>query len=113
MAVALLLAFQAAATPVPAAPVAINFDLAKLRPIDLDPTPSRCRTGDSSEIVVCGRRGGGDYPYEEMERLFAVKPLIAEMDIGGGAKARAYAEGAEIAPGLVSKRVMFGINTGF
>jgi hypothetical protein len=48
-----------------------------------------------------------------MERLFAVKPLIAEMDIGGGAKARAYVEGVEIAPGLISKRIMFAIKTGF
>lgn len=113
MALALLLALQAAATAAPSGPAPIRFDLGKLRPAGPDPAPSRCRPGDGNEIVVCGRRGQGAYPYEEMERLFAIKPVVAEKDIGGGATARAYVEGVEIAPGLKSNRALFGIKVGF
>jgi hypothetical protein len=103
-----ILALQAAGAQPPAAVAAIDFDLAKYR---MEPG---CGTGGGSEIVVCGRRpSGGAYPYEEMERLFAAKPLVAETDIGGGATAGAYVQRAEMPNGEISTRFVVGIKVGF
>jgi hypothetical protein len=112
MALALLLALQAAA-PAPSRPIALDFDLAKLRPAEDDPEFRRaCRGRDPTEIVVCGRRPGGNYPIEEMERLFREKPVRAEWDIGG-AQARVFVDQVEMPGGQVSRRIMFGIRTPF
>jgi hypothetical protein len=112
MALALLLAFQTAAS-VPLA-VPSDFDLAKVKASE-DPDQRRaCRGGDSAEILVCGRRRpGNDYPFEEMERLFREKPIRAEVGIGGGATARAYVDQVEMPQGQVSKRIMIGIKMPF
>jgi hypothetical protein len=119
MALALMLVLQAAAAqsaPAPPAPAAIDFDLARYRSADTDPwsIDRRCRSTDPSTVVVCARRRGGGYPMEEMERLFAVEPLVAEVGIGGGgATARAYVESVPMNRGEVSNRVMVGIRLPF
>jgi hypothetical protein len=59
------------------------------------------------------RRGGDDYPLEEMERRYREKPVRAEIGIGGGAKARVYVDQTELPQGQVSRRAMFGIKLPF
>jgi hypothetical protein len=110
MAFALMLAFQAAAQP----PLPIDFDLARVRPIDSDlgRLPGNCRRGPDEEVVVCGSRPRGEYPYAEMERLFRIRPIRAEMRIGS-MTGRAYVEQAAGDRGAVSNRVMFGIRLPF
>ncbi len=121
MALTLWLAVQASAAPgtLPVPP--IQFDLATARSTEAG-LPGRCGAGagadlggngNGNDIVVCGRRGGGDYPMEEMERRYATRPLRAEVGIGGGSVARAYTEQVELAPGQVSKRAMIGIKLPF
>ena len=108
MALTLLLALQAAGQPPLSGTEA--FDLARLRPA---PTAA-CREQNASEIVVCGRRQGGDgYRLKEMPRTFVEKPLRAETSIGGSAKARAYVEQVQMPDGQISKRIMFGVKLPF
>nr|WP_295372768.1 hypothetical protein [uncultured Sphingosinicella sp.] len=115
MALALLLAFQAAAELAPPATVPVDFDLAKVRPADDDAERARaCARDDSSEIVVCGRRRrGNDYPTEEMERRYREKPLVAEVGIAPNASVRAYGESVEMPGGQISKRAMVGVKLRF
>ena len=113
MALALLLALQAAAQP---APAAIDFDLARLEPLrhGLARAGRGCGPQAGGEILVCGvRPRGGDYPLAEMAQRFARRPVVAEAAIGGGATARAYVEGATLANGMISNRVMVGIRLPF
>jgi hypothetical protein len=106
MSLALLLALQAA-PPESAAPLPIDFDLAKVKPGD------PCRTGGGgSEIVVCGRRSGS-YDYEKWERMFKTDPLVAEIGIGPGAVARAWVESVPMPGGQISKRAMVGVRLKF
>lgn len=117
MPLALMLALQAVAAtaPQPPAPlVPADFDLARL-PLDGGSlTGRRCRGDDPIPIVVCARRpAAGDYPMDEWERIFAPRPLRAELDLGGGAMLGFRAEAAEIAPGMVSNRVMIGLRMSF
>ena len=87
MALALLLALQAAPEPDRRPPVPSDFDLARVQPAE-DRRRRACTGTSPDEIVVCGRRRrGGDYPLEEMARRYEEEPLVAEMDIGGGARA--------------------------
>jgi hypothetical protein len=113
MTLILWMAVQASAAPgaVPVAPV--EFDLGAVRPVETDTGLLRRCRGTPDEIVVCGRRRGGDYPMEEMARRYRQEPLKAEAGIGGGATARAYVEQVELSPGQVSKRAMFGIKLPF
>lgn len=113
MSLALILAMQAAA-PSPAV-VPIAFDLARLPRAGGGLTDRGCRADDPAPIVVCGRRpaGGGDYPIEQWARIYAVRPLRAERDLGGGAVLGIHSEAVEIAPGLVSNRVMLGLGICF
>lgn len=107
MTLALLLALQAA-PQAPAAPLAIDFDLARVKPAD------SCETGGGgSDIVVCGRRPGGVYDLEKWERVFRTGPLVAETSIGRGATLRAYTESVGMPGGHISKRAMVGIRLGF
>ena len=111
MAMALLLALQAGSAG--GAPIRSDFDLKTYRP-----APEAARdcggAGEPDEIVVCGRRPlRNEYPLEEMERRFATKPLVAETDMGGSGKARAYVESVEMPGGQTSKRIMFGIKLPF
>ncbi|HKR25445.1 MAG TPA: hypothetical protein VJS15_09315 [Allosphingosinicella sp.] len=114
MSLALILAMQAAA-PTPAPVVApIAFDLAHLPPAGAGLMGRGCRADDPAPIVVCGRRaGGGDYPIEQWARIYAVRPLRAERDLGDGAVLGVHSEAVEIAPGLVSNRVMLGLGIRF
>ena len=115
MQLALLMAFQAAAAPGPSAATPIEFDLAKARPADMGPGRLRaCAGRDPDEIVVCGRRPGTDaYPLEEMSRRFEPRPTVAEIGIGGGGTARAYADSVQMPNGEISKRIMVGIKLPF
>ena len=106
MSLALLLALQSAPQP-PAAPLAIDFDLAKVKPAD------PCKSdGRGSDIVVCGRRAR-DYDMEKWTRIFETEPLKAEVGIGGGGVARAYVESVAMPGGQVSKRAMVGVKLKF
>lgn len=109
MSLALLLALQAApqatAEPVPE----IDFDLARVKAAD----PCRTGSGGGSDIVVCGRRPGGDFDYEKWERVFRTKPLTAETSIGPGAVAGIWVESVEMPGGQVSKRVLVGVKVKF
>ncbi|HEX8443660.1 MAG TPA: hypothetical protein VF631_08435 [Allosphingosinicella sp.] len=115
MALAWILAVQTAASPAAlTATVPIDFDLAKVRPGDGEADGRLgCRGGDPAEIVVCGRRRGGNYPMEEMARRYAFEPIVAETGIGGGSTARAYVESVAMPDGQVSKRAMVGIKLPF
>ena len=108
MSLALLLALQAALPTSAAAPLPIDFDLARVKPAD------PCRTGGAgADIVVCGRRPGGTYDLEKWERIFKTGPLLAEKGIGPGAIARAWVESVEMPGGQVSKRAMVGVKVAF
>jgi hypothetical protein len=110
MSLALLLALQAAPpAPAPAQPLAIDFDLARVKPGD----PCRTGGGGGSDIVVCGRRPSGVFDFEKWERVFRTGPLLAETSIGPGAVARAYVESVEMPGGQVSKRAMVGVRVKF
>jgi len=109
-----LLLLAAAAAP-PAAPAAsaprvadIDFDLAKVAV-----EAGRCGRQASGEILVCGRRSGGDYPMEEWERIFAARPLLAETEIAPGVTGRAFVQSVQFPNGEVSKRIMVGIKLPF
>lgn len=108
MSLALLLALQVA-PPASAAPLPIDFDLARVKPAD------PCETGGAagSDIVVCGRRPRADFDFEKWEREFRTSPLLAEKAIGPGAVARAYVESVAMPGGQVSKRAMVGVKIGF
>ena len=115
MSLALMLVLQAAAAP-PAPLVApIDFDLARYQADG--PSLARlrdCAAGAPAAIVVCGRRrSGGAYPMEEMERLYARGPLVAETGLIGNARARAYVESVAFPGGQISNRVMIGIKLPF
>lgn len=115
MSLALILAIQAAAPAAAQLPLApIAFDLARHRPAGQGLTGRGCRADDPAPITVCARRpGGGAYPMDEWARIFAPRPLRAERDLGGGATLGFHAEAVEIAPGIVSNRVMFGLRMPF
>jgi hypothetical protein len=97
-----------------AGPMPTDFDLAKYRPAE--PEPGSCGPSGTDEIVVCGRRrGGGDYPYDEMAAKFRYleKPLVAEWSIAPNATVRVYGESAEMPAGQISKRAMVGLKVKF
>lgn len=111
MALAFLLALQAAAAPAPPE----DFDLARVVPAgpELGGPVAGCRRDVTEAIIVCGRRPGiGDYPIEQWERVFAERPLVAEKKFGR-ATARAFVEGATLGNGMISNRVMVGIKLPF
>jgi hypothetical protein len=116
MSLALMLVLQAAVPP-PAPLVApIDFDLARYRADGpgLALSGRDCAAGAPAAIVVCGRRrSGGDYPMEEMARLYEQGPLIAETGLIGNLRARAFVERVEFPGGQVSNRLMVGIRLPF
>lgn len=114
MSLALILAMQAAAMPAPLPLAPIDFDLARHRPLEQGLPGRGCRADDPAPIMVCARRrSGGSYPMDEWARIFAPRPLRAERDLGNGATLGFHAQAVEIAPGLVSNRVMFGLRMPF
>lgn len=114
MAVPWIFALQTAAAAT--APLPIDYDLARGPQADMSINATgRCTSQDPAEIVVCGRRsgGGGGYPIEKWERIFAEKPLVAEVGIGRGATARAFVDRVQMPNGEVSNRMMVGIKLPF
>ncbi|HEX8401032.1 MAG TPA: hypothetical protein VF628_04940 [Allosphingosinicella sp.] len=104
----------AAAMSGEAKPAPIDFDLARMIPNEAA-LRIGCRGGggDASEIVVCARRRGGDYPVEEMARRYASKPLMAETGIAPDTSVRAYTESVPMPGGQTSKRAMVGVKLRF
>lgn len=120
MPLALILLLQAAATPAAPHPGwdALDFDLARYRPEDDEAAFSirACPRGaEGDAIVVCGRRGGGagGYPMAEMERRYAVHPLIAETGVAGDLRANVRIEAAPMDRGQVSNRILIGLKLPF
>ena len=117
MAAAFWLALQAAAAPLPAPTgvVPVDFDLARLdRPLAGPIAVRRCAPGDSTTIIVCGRRSGGGYPLAEWALIFPPEgPLRAETSLGGGAIGRIHTEAVPLDRGAVSQRAMVGISIPF
>ena len=120
MSLALMLLLQAGAVPPPAppAPVRIDFDLARYRPGvggEGDAAPAcRGRAGGPGEVVVCGpRRSGGAYPFAEMARRYAVRPLMAETGIVGNVRGDVHGETVELDRGAVSQRAVVRLRLPF
>jgi hypothetical protein len=121
MSLMLIAALQVAAPAAPSAPVPMlrtDFDLADVQLAErgaLSLNPDRgCSRSSADEILVCGRRPTrDDYPLEAMSRLFAPRPIVAEMSLGGGATGRAYVDQVTLDRGAVSNRIMFGITLTF
>lgn len=124
MSMSLVLALQAAAIPSSDAPApqrwtmpslaaggAADFDLARQRLA----AGGRCFGAGTDEVVVCGRRGAGagDYPLAYWARMFAPRPIRAEMNLGGNVQGRIHAEAVPMDRGAVSNRVMVGIRWPF
>jgi hypothetical protein len=111
MAVAFLLALQAASAPAAqAGPAPIDFDLASFDRARYDPDDPlglrRCDRGGGDAIVVCGRRSAGAYPMAEWDRIFPPEgPLRAATRIGGGV-ASLDAETVVLDRGATTNRVM-------
>ena len=112
MALALLMAVQAAASSAPAGAVPIEFDLKTHKPAPDPEGAAACAQQSASDIVVCGRRGPG-YRVPELDGRYDEKPLRAEIGIGGGTTVRAYVESVEFPNGQVSKRAMVGVKMKF
>ena len=111
MALAFFLALQAVGHPALPAPLAIDFDLARLARADsdlADPLGSRrCARQETGTILVCGRRPSGSaYPMEEMERRYATRPLVAEKRLAGNLTGDVHVESVTLPDGAVSNRVM-------
>ena len=109
-----MLALQAAA---PAA-VPEDFDLARLRPIELG-VPGRqgatsCVASDPSSILVCGRRRrDGDYQYQAWAREYERRPIVAETELSGNVMADVHGESVGVDRGAISHRVMLRIRVPF
>ena len=118
MSLMLMAALQASAPVPPEGVVPADFDLADLPAASgqgsiTDP-PNACARRSADEILVCGRRPARDeYPMEEMARLFAPRPIVAEMRIGGSMTGRAFVDSVTLDRGAVSQRVMFSITLPF
>ena len=118
MSLILIAALQAAAPAAPQPMARIDFDLADIRPAEVDGLrldPLRdCPRASPDEILVCGRRPRrDDYPMEAMARLFAPQPIVAEMRLGGDLTGRAFVDSVVLDRGAVSNRVMIGITLPF
>jgi hypothetical protein len=103
-------AAAAAAAP-PPGPLPIAFDLARYRPAQdgaaADPRACAGGAGGPEDVVVCGRRRqGGAYPMAEWARIFATRPLVAEIGIAGDVRGDIHVESAALDRGAVSNRVM-------
>ena len=109
MRLALLLALQAA-PQAPAEPLAIDFDLARVKPAE------PCETGGAggSDIVVCGRRPRGDLRPREMGARVPDRPAPRrEGESAAAPSSGAYGESVEMPGGQVSKRAMVGVKLKF
>ncbi len=116
MALAWLMAVQAAASPAALPMLSIDFDLAAVKPAAEAP-PLLCDPVEGEDIVVCGRiLQARPFTPEEMDRLarlYAEKPVRAAIDLGGGAKGAFTFAPTQLPGGVVSNRVMVGIKLPF
>jgi len=115
MVLTLILALQGTPAAAPPALAAIDFDLARLQPAgaELWLPGRRCTAGDPEAITVCGRRTGGAYPLEEMARVFAPRPLRAEMNVADNMTADVHVEAGPMDRGAASNRAMVRLRIGF
>ncbi|HMG48058.1 MAG TPA: hypothetical protein VK614_11425 [Allosphingosinicella sp.] len=114
MSLALMMLVQAAA-PAPPALAAVDFDLARYQSADAERWAfgPACDRADPSAIVVCGRRGRGTYPLDEMAELYEPRRILAETGIVGNLRGFAGVEAVELQPGVVSNRLLVGIRVPF
>lgn len=120
MALALLLAVQAAAAPPsaeaePLPPLRrLDFDLARPLALDTDVTRQRCARDDPETILVCGRRNpAGTYPLEQWQRIFREEPLVARGRLFGNVVGQVYGETAILDRGEASQRIMVRLRLPF
>jgi hypothetical protein len=88
-------------------PTGLAFDLAHFR----SEAGGAC-AGGAADILVCGRRRARAVDRAMMDywdRIYAPRPIRAEMDLGGGARGDVHVEQQEYSNGTVAKRVMVGI----
>ena len=114
MTLALLLALQAAAGPAGRGAVApVDFDLARARPAE--PVLRRACVGATpDEIVVCGRPPpGGDYPLEDVAKIYESGPLDSEVSLGEGVRGSVTVDSVGLPNGEISKRVMVNVGVKF
>ena len=110
MSLTLMLALQAGAAQPPIA--AINFDLARYSQAELG--RATCRRDDLSVIVVCARRSNGDYPLEQMARIFEPHRIVAETRLRGDLTGNVHVEQGNFADrGVVPNRIMIGLRLPF
>ena len=134
MSLILVLSLQAAAVATPAAPAPppaeprpgwampvliareggitpLSFDLERLLPAGR----GSCLAGAAGDVLVCGQRrgGAGTFPMAMWDRIFAPRPIRAEMNLGGNVQGRIHAEAVPMDRGAVSNRVMVGIRWPF
>jgi hypothetical protein len=111
MSLTLLLTLQAANV------MPSDFDLGNVRPSISDRyalSAAACPRGANGDIVICGRRpSGGAYPLDAMALLFAPRPFVPEMGIGGNVRMRAYTEQGAMDRGVYSNRAMVGFKLSF
>jgi hypothetical protein len=118
MSLVLLLALQAAPSrpPEPAAPVAplaIDFDLADVKPADRCADEEGEGGGGGSEIVVCGHPSSGTYDLKRWARIFETGPFRAETGIARGVVAGAYVDQVAMPGGRTSQRALVGVKVKF
>ena len=114
MTLTLLLALQAAADPAGRGAVApVDFDLARAKPAE--PVLRRACVGATpDEIVVCGRPPpGGDYPLEDMAKIYESGPRESGIALGDGVRGTVTVDSVVMPNGEVSKRVMVNVGVKF
>jgi len=109
MPVFVVLALQAAAAP--PAIAEIDFDLARYSEIARG--GSACRRDDPNVIVVCARHGNGDYPIEEMARIFEPRRIVAQTRLTGPLIGDAHVESVPLDRGAVSNRALVRVTLPF
>ena len=114
MSLALILAIQAARRPPPP-----SSRSPSTLPACLGPAAASRTAAAAPTIRRRSSSAGGAPPAAATIRSsngrgsYAVRPLRAERDLGGGAVLGVHSEAVEIAPGMVSNRVMLGLGIRF
>ena len=121
----LVLAFQvAAAAPASTVIVLIDFDLARYVASDFEAgfgTQNCHRSADPAAIIVCGRRGGGDYPLARMTRIYGPRRIFADVPIAGNPRGGIHMDRVDLdlgatqsaLPDHISNRIMVGLRLPF
>jgi len=113
----MVLVQAAAATATPAPPPGlprIDFDLARYRPSEEGSGSCQGAGASPEEVVVCGRRRqNGAFPLAQWARVFASRPLLAEIGIAGNVRGDMHVESVAMDRGAVSNRVMLRVTLPF